>query len=131
MSWEAVRSEPARVGGDRHIGLVYSMAVPPDNESPCGPDMVKLNTLVRPPTGYDPPSVPKSLCNPRTLADLLIDARAWRKEAFWSDGAASEAAAPLSDDAVRKLIDLAFYTSLAPEEGRHPRFKLVSQKFRS
>jgi hypothetical protein len=93
--------------------------------------MIKLNTLVRPPTGYDPPSVPESLCSPSALADLLIDARAWRKEAFWSDGAASEAAAPLSDDAVRKLIDLAFYTSLVPEEGRHTRFKLVSQKFRS
>src|SRR5260370_38676764 len=92
--------------------------------------MVNLNTLVRLPTGYDPPSVPESLCSPSALADLLIDARVWRKEAFWSDGAASEAAAPLSDDAVRKLIDLAFYTSLGPGEGRHPCFKLVSQKFR-
>jgi hypothetical protein len=93
--------------------------------------MIQLNTLVRHPTGYDSPSVPESLCSPGALADLLIDARAWRKEAFLSDGAPSEAAAPLSDDAVRKLIDLAFYTSLVPEEGRHPRFKLVSQKFRS
>jgi len=32
---------------------------------------------------------------------------------------------------VRELIDLVFYASLVPEEGRHPRFKLVSQKFRS
>jgi len=32
--------------------------------------MVKLNTLVRPQTGYDPPLVPESLHSPGVLADL-------------------------------------------------------------
>jgi hypothetical protein len=93
--------------------------------------MMKLNSQVRLPTGYDPPPVPDSLCSPDALADLLVHARAWRKAEFLSDGAPSEAAAPLSDAGLRNLIDLAFYTSLVPEEGRHPCFKLVAQRFRS
>jgi hypothetical protein len=92
---------------------------------------MKLNSHVRFPVGYEAPSVPESLSGPGTLAELLIHARHWRKEAFGEDGAAGEAAAALSDDGVRKLINLAFYASLVPEEGRHPRFKLVSQKYRS
>jgi hypothetical protein len=93
--------------------------------------MIKLNTQVRLPTGYDAPPVPESLCSPDALADLLVHARAWRKAEFLSDGAPSEAAAPLSDAGLRNLIDLAFYTSLVPEEGRHPCFKMVSQKYLS
>jgi hypothetical protein len=93
--------------------------------------MMKLNSQIRLPTGYDPPPVPESLCSPDALAGLLVHARAWRKAEFLSDGAPSEAAAPLSDAGLRKLIDLAFYTSLVPEEGRYSRFKVVAQRFRS
>jgi hypothetical protein len=93
--------------------------------------MIKLNSQVRLPPGYDPPPVPESLCSPDALADLLVHARAWRKAEFRSHGAPGEAAARLSDAGLRDLIDLAFYTSLVPEEGRHPSFKMVSQRFRS
>lgn len=92
--------------------------------------MVKFNTLVRPPEGYNPPPVPEARCGPDALAELLIHARDWRIEAFGEEGGAGDAAAPLSDDGLRKLINLAFYTSLLPEEGRYPHFKLLCRRGR-
>ena len=34
---------------------------------------------------------------------------------------------PISDDGIRRLIKLAFYASLAAEEGRYPRFRLINR----
>ncbi|MBP3955375.1 hypothetical protein J8F10_08790 [Gemmata sp. G18] len=93
--------------------------------------MAKHNTVVRHLVGYDAPQIPNSMCGPDALAELLVHARKWRKEAFGEDGGAGDAAAKLTDDGLRKLISLTFYTSLLPEEGRYPRFKLVCRRGRS
>ena len=59
------------------------------------------------------------LCGPKELADLLVWLRTHAAQGMLS---------PISQSGIRNLINLAFYLSLSPEEGRYPRFRLVNQK---
>ena len=60
-------------------------------------------------------------CGPGDLADCLISLRkSERKEVkgLW--------AASLSEEGIRRLINLAFHASMVSEEGRFPSFRIVS-----
>jgi hypothetical protein len=56
-------------------------------------------------------------CGPEDLSDAIISLRKSERDIKWL--------APISDDGIRRLFKLAYYTSLAPEEGRYPRFRLI------
>ena len=62
-------------------------------------------------------------CGPDELSDCIIKLRASMVQKH--GGARSS---PLSDDGIHWLIKLAYYTSLIAEEGRYPRFRLMSTK---
>jgi hypothetical protein len=71
--------------------------------------------------GYDPPDIPEGPCSVSQLTDLILHFRPYElalAERGWSGPA-------LSEHGVRRLIELAFYASLSPEEGRYPRTKLA------
>ena len=57
------------------------------------------------------------VCGPDDLADLAISLHASLVPSFRP---------PLSSDSVRRMIMLAFHTSLTQEEGRYPRFRLIN-----
>lgn len=69
------------------------------------------------PAGYTPPTIPSGLCGPETLAELLIEAR--NVQSGWTG--------PISDNGIRTLINLIFFASLVPDEGRYPRYKVVCE----
>jgi len=75
---------------------------------------MKLNTTRMVFAGCTPPPIPAGLCGPKALAELLIESRR----------VGIGIAGPISDDGVRKLVNLIFFASLMPEEGRYPRYKL-------
>lgn len=80
---------------------------------------MKLNSIRSYPANYEPPPLPERLCSQRDLADLLLHYLAFEVPALRP---------PVSDDGIRRLIDLAFFTSMAPEEGRFPRFNIACQE---
>jgi hypothetical protein len=86
---------------------------------------LKLNSYRTVLGRYHLPKLPAGPSGPGALADLFLHVRRSALSDLNGDGA--EWMAPISDDGVRKLIDLAFYASLLSEEGRLPRFKLVCQ----
>ena len=64
------------------------------------------------------------LSGPDELARVLISLRQSARSRIAHIG--SGKLAPISNEGLRRLISLAYYTSLATEEGRFPRFKLIS-----
>ncbi len=78
-----------------------------------------LNSIRSYPAGYDCPPLPTGLCSHRDLADLLLHYLAWAPPAIRP---------PVSDEGIRRAIELAFFASMAPEEGRYPRFSVVCQE---
>jgi hypothetical protein len=67
------------------------------------------------PAGAPPSPVLPDFCGPDELAKVVLALRKWEREP------AIEGA--ISDGGVRRLLELAFQTSLTVEEGRHPRFR--------
>ena len=80
---------------------------------------MKLNTIRSYPADYEPPPLPERLCSQCDLADLLLHYLAFEVPGLRP---------PVSDDGIRRLIDLSFITSIAPEEGRFPRFNISCQQ---
>lgn len=64
------------------------------------------------------------LSGPDDLAQVIISLRQTAINKVEHIG--SGKLAPISDEGLRRLVSLAYYTSLATEEGRFPRFKLIS-----
>jgi hypothetical protein len=64
------------------------------------------------------------LSGPDELAQVLISLRQAVRSRI--DHIGSGKLAPISNEGLRRLISLAYYTSLATEEGRFPRFKLIN-----
>jgi hypothetical protein len=62
-------------------------------------------------------------CGPSDLADCVVSLRAHERERLKGWGTA-----PISDSGIRKLIELAYHTSMASEEGRFPKFRFVSHR---
>jgi hypothetical protein len=62
-------------------------------------------------------------CGPDDLSDAIISIR---KSELDRHGGDSAWLAPISDDGIRRLIQLAYCTSLAQEEGRYPRSRLMN-----
>ncbi len=60
-------------------------------------------------------------CGPDDLSDAIVSLRNSERS-----GRGSAWFAPISDDGVRRLIKLAFFTSLVAEEGRYPRFRMIN-----
>jgi hypothetical protein len=58
---------------------------------------------------------------PGDLADCVIALRKHEREQLTAC-----TGAPISDEGIRRLIDLAYHTSMVSEEGRFPRFRVVS-----
>ena len=81
---------------------------------------MKLNSIRRIVGDYKPPAA-QGLHGPEVLAELMVHGRQFGL----STHGGSSFQAPLSDDGVKKLVNLVYYSSLMPEEGRFPRFKVV------
>lgn len=62
-------------------------------------------------------------CGPDDLSDAIISIRESNLEHHGGD---SKWLSPISNHGIRRLITLAYYTSFAAEEGRYPRFRLMS-----
>jgi len=60
-------------------------------------------------------------CGPDDLSDAIVSLRNSERPPF-----PGEWFAPISDDGIRRLIKLAFFTSLVAEEGRYPRFRMMN-----
>ena len=54
-------------------------------------------------------------CGPEDLAKVVLMLRRWEKQGSLEGS--------ISDNGLRRLLELAFQTSLTTEEGRHPRFR--------
>ncbi len=80
---------------------------------------MKLNTIRSAPAYYNFPHLPEDLCGQRDLANLLLHYIAFQTPAFRP---------PVSGKNIYRLIELAFFTSMATEEGRFPRFNIACQK---
>jgi hypothetical protein len=80
---------------------------------------IKLNHSTPVHVGYAPSVPDDSFCTPDDLAKLLIYDRR-----FVMDKWGRDSAPPLSEAAITKLVNLVFYASLFPEEGRFSRFKV-------
>lgn len=89
---------------------------------------MKLNSFGLAPGGYEPPKLPLGFHGPDILADAIIHGRQFSRTI--GHGEESGWLAPLTDDAVKKVINLVYHASLLPEEGRFPRFKLVCEDAR-
>jgi hypothetical protein len=61
-------------------------------------------------------------CGPDDLSDAIISIR---KSVLDLHAGDTGWLAPISDDGIRRLIQLAYYTSLTQEEGRYPRFRCM------
>ena len=66
-----------------------------------------------------PPPIPKRLCGHKDVATQLLHFLNQAPLAFRP---------PVADESIQRIIELAFYASMAPEEGRYPRFNLSCQK---
>ena len=78
-----------------------------------------LNTITFGPPLTDLPE----FCGPDELTDAVIRLRKYQLERI-GEGYLS----PISDAGIRRLIKLAYYTSLVAEEGRYPHFRLICTK---
>jgi hypothetical protein len=85
--------------------------------------MFKLNSIQPRPLGYTS-ATPDAPCGQEALADLLLEYRRFET----GRGPDGWALPPISESGIRKLVGLAFYASMAPEEGRSPRFKAVCRE---
>ncbi len=81
--------------------------------------MKTLNTIRSYPAGYDPPPLPQGLCKHSVLADMLSHYREFVNPAF---------VPPVSEKAIRQLIELTFFASMTLEERRFPNFRISCQK---
>jgi hypothetical protein len=81
--------------------------------------VTKLNSIRSYPADYNPPHLPGGLCTQQALADLLLHYLKYEVPAFHP---------PMSEEGIRRLIDLAFFASVTPEEGRFPRFRIACQE---
>jgi hypothetical protein len=66
-------------------------------------------------------------CGPDDLSDAIISIRKFRLDQL---GDHASLLAPISDDGIRRLIQVAYFTSLAQEEGRYPQFRCVNADVR-
>src|SRR5215471_6622258 len=90
----------------------------------AGNPIVKLNSLLLVSERYVPPSLDvQSGHGPGELAKLIQHYREWEA----GSGHRVLGTAPISDEGLRSLIELAFYASMMPEEGRFFCFNLVSR----
>jgi hypothetical protein len=78
---------------------------------------MKLNTLFFTHEGYNPP-IREGHATPTDLAEVLVYDRWWWQRK-WGN-------APLSENGLRQLVEMVFYASMSPEEGRFPRFKVTT-----
>ncbi len=65
-------------------------------------------------------------CGPDDLSEAIISLREHKLEGHEGK---SPFLSPISNNSIRRLITLAYYTSFAAEEGRYPRFRLISSKY--
>jgi hypothetical protein len=83
--------------------------------------VMKLNSFFFAPAGYNPPlPADDRFSTPQNLAELLVYDNRFQLESGGS------LASPLSEDGIRRLVDLVFYASMSPEEGRFLRFKVAT-----
>lgn len=85
---------------------------------------MNLDTTHEFPEDYDPPNCPDGECSPERLADAILHWLDFRKQHPIRN---APPVPTISDQGLRRLIDLAFYTSLHPEEGFYPSLRLVYQ----
>jgi hypothetical protein len=78
-----------------------------------------LNTFTR---GLSISDLPE-FCGPDDLSDAIISIRQSKLDRHGGD---ARCLAPISDDGIRRLIQVAYFTSLAQEEGRYPQFRCVN-----
>jgi len=78
-----------------------------------------LNTFTLGPTIGDLPE----FCGPDDLSDIMIALRKSQLEQHEGDAGWLS---PISDAGIRRLIQVAYHTSFAAEEGRYPRFRLIN-----
>jgi hypothetical protein len=65
-------------------------------------------------------------CGPDDLSEAIVSIRESELERYDGD---NKWLSPISNDGIRRLITLAYYTSFAAEEGRYPRFRLISANY--
>lgn len=80
---------------------------------------MKLNFVFDAPFGYEPPISSSPFYTPEDLAALLIYDRS-----FVSRTQGEGATPPISEAGIKRLVNLVFYSSSYPDEGRFPRFKV-------
>jgi len=74
-----------------------------------------LNSVRHAPIGYEVPDLAEP-CGPGELATAVLSIIDFKRSTGFDVGLP-----PLSDGGLRRLMDLVYYTSQAPEEGRFPR----------
>ena len=62
------------------------------------------------------------LCGPDQLAQTIIDYRESKKQIFALFGSSAPI---LFDHQIREIVQLVYHASLLPDEGRHPKFRIV------
>ena len=82
---------------------------------------MQLNTLQPLPTGAEPVGWP-AFGDIKDLGDILLQGR----EGLMRDEDGREWLPPISPAGLHKLLHLAFFASMMPEEGRFPPFTLVN-----
>src|SRR5262249_36906996 len=91
----------------------------------AGNPIVKLNSVQLVSESYEPPSLDEqSVHGPGELAKLIQHYREWEA----GSGPRVHGPAPISDEGLGSLIELAFQVSMMPEEGRFFCFNLVSRE---
>src|SRR5262249_24812613 len=91
----------------------------------AGNPIVRLNSLRLVPESYEAPSLDdQRVHGPGDLAKLILRYREWGA----GSGPRVVGSAPISDEGLRSLIELAFYASMMPEEGRFFHFNLVNRE---
>ena len=79
---------------------------------------MNLNSIRSYPAHYQPLPILDRLCGHADLAALLLHYLEHEVPAFRP---------PVSDEGIRNVIELAFFASMAPEEGRYLRFNISCQ----
>jgi hypothetical protein len=82
---------------------------------------MKLNSGFFNPIGYGPPMPATTFASPQELVQLLIYDRAFTERVGGEGWGPS-----LSKGGLRDLVNLVFYTSMCPDEGRFLRFKVAA-----
>src|SRR5262245_4654332 len=91
----------------------------------AGNAIVKLNSSRLVPETYEPPSLDEHRVHgPGELAKLIQHYREWEA----GSGPRVLGPAPISDEGLGNLIELAFSASMMPEEGTFFRFNLVNKE---